>query len=216
DMEYSHGYDDSGNRYGLELELTYRPVSNLSLSIDPEFSHRRSVLQYVDQQPFDTDQRYIFGSIDQKTLSMSLRIDLIITPELTIQFWGQPFIATGDFYDFKHITEPKADNFYDRFHTYHAEEISYDQAGDRYQINETDSSLGYAFGNPDFNVREFLSNLVFRWEYRPGSFIYLVWSQSRSDSNSYGTLHFGDDFTDIWKIHPMDAILLKVSYRIGR
>ncbi len=216
DMEYSHGYDDSGNRYGLELELTYRPVSNLSLSIDPEFSHRRSVLQYVDQQSFDTDQRYIFGSIDQKTLSMSLRIDLIITPELTIQFWGQPFIATGDFYDFKHITEPKADHFYDRFHTYHAEEISYDQAGDRYKINETDPALSYEFGNPDFNIKEFLSNLVFRWEYRPGSFIYLVWSQSRSDSNSYGTLHFGDDFTDIWEIHPMDAILLKVSYRIGR
>jgi hypothetical protein len=147
---------------------------------------------------------------------MSLRINLIITPELTIQFWGQPFIATGDFFDFKHITESKAENFFDRFHTYNAEEISYDEAGDSYKINETDSELSYGFGNPDFNIKEFLSNLVFRWEYRPGSFIYLVWSQSRSDSDVSGEFHFGNDFTNIWEIVPSDAILLKVSYRIGR
>ncbi len=156
------------------------------------------------------------GSINQKTLSMSLRIDLILTPELSIQFWGQPFIATGDYFDFKYITDAKAPNLKDRFHSYGAEEISYDEAGDSYTINESGSELNYKFGNPDFNIKEFLSNLVFRWEYRPGSFIYLVWSQSRSNSSSYGGLNLGDDFADIWEIHPRDAILLKVSYRIGR
>ncbi len=216
DMDYSHGYDDSEESYGLELELTYRPISNLNLSIYPEFSHRRSELQYIEQQQLNTDSRYILGAIDQKTLSMSLRIDLIITPELSIQFWGQPFIATGDYSDFKHITDPKAEQFNDRFHSYSAGEISYDEAGDLYTINESGSDLNYEFGNPDFNIKEFLSNLVFRWEYRPGSFIYLVWSQSRSGSNSYGQLHLGEDFTNIWDIHPRDAILLKVSYRIGR
>jgi len=90
------------------------------------------------------------GEIDQKTLSMSLRFDLILTPELSIQFWGQPFIASGDYSDF----------------------------------NESGSGLNYEFGNPEFNIKEFLSNLVFRWEYKPGSFLYLVWLQSRSGSDS--------------------------------
>lgn len=216
DVDYSHGYDDSGNRYGLELGFTYRPISNLNLSIYPEYSQRHSVLQYMEQQQFDNESRYIMGSIDQKTLSMSIRLNLILTPELSIQFWGQPFIATGDYSDFKYITDPKAAKLNKRFHTYTAGEISYDEAGDFYSINESGSELNYEFGNPDFNIKEFLSNLVFRWEYRPGSFIYLVWSQSRSGSSSYGQLNIGEDFTDIWEIYPRNNILLKVSYRIGR
>ena len=81
---------------------------------------------------------------------------------------------------------------------------------------ESGAALDYEFENPDFNIKEFLSNLVFRWEYRPGSFIYLVWSQSRSESDPYGHFQFSEDFKGIWDIHPRDVILLKMSYRIGR
>ena len=216
DMDYTLGHDDSGERYGIELGLKYRPISNLNLAIYPEFLHGRSELQYIEQQHFDPDARYILGAIDQKTLSMSLRLDLVLTPELTIQFWGQPFIATGDYFDFKYITDPKAGQFSERFQNYSPDEISYDETGNRYLIHEKGSEMAYEFANPDFNIKEFLSNLVFRWEYRPGSFIYLVWSQSRSGSDTYGQFHLGEDFTDIWDIHPRDVILLKISYRIGR
>ncbi|MCP4310392.1 MAG: hypothetical protein GY790_03945, partial [Bacteroidetes bacterium] len=216
DLDYSLDYDDSGSSYGLEFGLGYKPISNLNISIKPEFSRRKSELQYVDQQHFDTGDRYIFGAIDQKTLSMSIRLDLILTPELTIQFWGQPFIASGNYSEFKYITNPKADRFQDRFHTYSTGEISYDATGDLYIITEAGSALNYRFENPDFNVKEFLANLVFRWEYRPGSFIYLVWSQTRSGFDPYGQFRLDNDFSDIWDIHPTNALLLKVSYRIGR
>ncbi len=213
---YHKGFEDSGSRYGVDFDLTYKPISNLSISVYPEFSYRQSDLQYVDQQHFEETSRYIFGSIDQKTFSTSLRLDLILTPELTIQFWGQPFIATGDYSHFKYITEPKASSFQDRFHTYSAEEILYVEDEDLYNITESGSDLNYNIENPDFNIKEFLSNLVFRWEYRPGSFLYLVWSQTRSGYDSYGMFQFEEDFTGIWDIHPRDAIMLKVSYRIGR
>ncbi len=216
EANYSRGREDSRTSYGVELDLTYKPISNLSISLYPNFSYRKSQLQYVTQQHFENEERYIFGSIDQKTLSMSLRLDLIITPELTVQFWGQPFIASGDYSDFKYITDPIAENFTDRFHSYTSDEIEYFEDDQLYRINESASLLVYEFGNPDFNVKEFLSNLVFRWEYRPGSFIYLVWSQTRSGYNPYGEFRFGDDFTDMWDIHPTNAIMLKVSYRIGR
>ena len=78
------------------------------------------------------------------------------------------------------------------------------------------NGLYYDFGNPDFNVKEFLSNLVFRWEYRPGSFLYLVWSQTRSGQDPWGSFQFGEDFGDMWDIHPTNVVLLKLSYRIGR
>ena len=216
DVDYSHGFDNSQEKYGLELGLSYRPISNLNLSIFPEFSHRRSQLQYVEQQHFQKDSRYIMGSIDQNTMSMSLRIDLILTPELSIQFWGQPFIACGDYSNFKYITHPKAGQFDQRFQSYEPEEISYNEFSNSYTINESGSGLNYTFENPDFNIKEFLSNLVLRWEYRPGSFLYLVWSQSRSGSDSYGDLNLAGDFYDIWEIYPRNVIMLKASFRIGR
>jgi len=216
DLFNNLGYDGSGNRYGMEFGLNYKPISNIKLSLFPEFSRRQSELQYVDQQAFDQEHRYIFGAIDQKTLSLSFRMDLTLSPELTIQFWGQPFIASGDYSHFKHITDPRSDRFQDRFHIYDEGEISYDQQGNYYTVTESGSAFQYRFDNPDFNVREFLSNLVLRWEYRPGSFLYLVWSQSRSDSCLTGIFNLDDDFNGIWDIHPCDAVLLKISYRIGR
>ena len=216
DLQYNRGYEGSAVGYDLEVDLTYKPISNLNLTLEPEFSYRQDELQYVDQLTVGNDDRYIFGSIDQKTLSMSLRVDLILTPELTIQFWGQPFISSGNYYDFKHITNSRADNYHDRFHTYGADEITLDADGEMYSVTESGTGLNYEFENPDFNVKEFLANLVFRWEYRPGSYLYLVWSQSRSGNDALGNFQFRDDFTGIWDNHPTDVFMLKISYRIGR
>ncbi len=210
------GREESSSRYGVDLDITYKPISNLSLSLYPDYSIRKNQLQYVSQKDLGTEYRYIYGSIDQKTFSMSARIDLVLSPELTIQFWGQPFIASGDFSDFKYITNPKAEQFSDRFHTYNSGEISYDDPSSTYTVSEEDTGLTYEFGNPDFNVKEFLSNLVFRWEYRPGSYLYLVWSQTRSGYDPWGHFHFGDDFMDMWDSHPTNILMMKLSYRIGR
>jgi hypothetical protein len=210
------GREQSSSRYGIDFDVTYKPISNLSLSLHPEFSVQKSQLQYVNHQNPGSEERYIFGSIDRKTFSMSVRIDLVLSPELTIQFWGQPFIASGDYSEFKYITDPHADKFSDRFHTYAASEIFYNGASREYLVIETGSGLTYGFGNPDFNVKEFLSNLVFRWEYRPASYLYLVWSQTRSGYDPWGFFNFGDDFMDMWDAHPTNVVMLKLSYRIGR
>lgn len=212
----SNGREKSSSMYGVEFNITYKPISNISLSLDPEFSIQQNQLQYVAYQNPGPEDRYIFGSIDRKTFSMSLRLDLILTPELTIQFWGQPFIASGDYSEFKYITDPHADRYIDRFHPYEGNEISYDADNGNYLVTEDGTGLSYEFGDPDFNVKEFLSNLVFRWEYRPGSFLYLVWSQTRSGYDPWGRFNFGDDFVDIWDAHPDNVLMLKLSYRLGR
>jgi hypothetical protein len=147
---------------------------------------------------------------------MSLRLDLVLTPEMTIQFWGQPFIASGAYSEFKYVTNPRANRFQDRFQPYHSSELIFLENEGYYDITETGSGLNYQFDNPDFNVKEFLSNLVFRWEYRPGSYFFLVWSQSRSGYDPFGHFHFGDNFMDMWDAHPTNVLLLKLSNRIGR
>jgi hypothetical protein len=195
--------------------MTFRPINTLSLTLFPSYSTSRQDLQYVTQQDMNTDPRYIFGKIDQKVLSMSLRINYNITPDLTIQYWGQPFSASGDYSEFKRITNPKADRFQDRYHIYTDQQISL--ADENYEIDENlDGTTDYSFSNPDFTIDEWLSNLVVRWEFMPGSTAYLVWSQTRNYYMQDGQFHLWENMNDLFTANkPTNVFLLKFSYRFG-
>ncbi len=201
------------SNYGIGLN--YRPIKTLSLSVSPGISSYKDNLQYVTQLDYQNDKRYVFAHIDRKTLNMSLRINYNITPDLTIQYWGQPFIATGEYSDFKYITDSKANEVTDRYHLYTSNEISFNS--DTYYVDDNnDGNVDYNFGKPDFNVKEFLSNLVLRWEYQPGSTVYLVWSQTRSGYDNIGSFDFSRDFDNLFDIEAHNIFLLKFSYRLGR
>ncbi|WP_303922784.1 DUF5916 domain-containing protein [Draconibacterium sediminis] len=205
------------SRKSFEVEFGYRPVKAMQIEISPEFGVSDNQLQYITQQDHMNDKRYIMGTIQQKTFSTSIRINYNVTPDLTVQFWGQPFIATGDYDAFKYITDSKADDINDRFALYSGEQITYDTENSVYHIDETlNGQTDYSFDNPDFNVKEFLSNLVVRWEYRPGSMIYLVWSQNRGCYDNRGNFDFGNDLSDLFDEKPHNVFLVKFSYRIGR
>ncbi len=212
---YSWGFEDVYKSAGVSLELSYRPVSTLNFSIEPEFEKTFNTMQYVTEISLTGGvytPRYIFGSIDQKILSMSLRIDYNITPDLTIQYWGQPFFGSGDYNEFKYITDPVADEYADRFLTYLSGEIHLNESEGKYY----DITDRYLFDNPDFTVSEFLHNLVVRWEFLPGSTVYLVWSQTREYSTGDGLFDFATQASDLFtnnKAH--DVFLIKLSYRFG-
>jgi hypothetical protein len=135
-FRFSRGFENYEHSDSYSLEIEYRPLNALNLSAEPEFTKSSSVLQYVNQMNIQGEQRYIFSSIDQTILSLSLRVNLTLTPELTIQYWGQPFIASGKYYDLKHITESLADEFHDRFHQYSPEEIVFDEVANAYTVQE--------------------------------------------------------------------------------
>ncbi|MCX6254113.1 MAG: DUF5916 domain-containing protein, partial [Bacteroidia bacterium] len=186
----------SRNMYA-SIGLTYKPTNFISFNLSPGFNKSFSELQYVEQINFNGNDRYIFASIDRKTISTSFRINLNLSPNLTFQYWGQPFVATGKYYDHKFILAPMADSYRDRFSTYSGSQISFD--GDNYNVDENiDETIDYSFCNSDFNVREFLSNLVIRWEYSPGSSVYIVWSQTRSSYDGSGNLDFFNDMGDLF------------------
>lgn len=210
------GFEESSQGFNLSGGLTLRPTSTVSLTLRPEYSAGKDVLQYVTKTWFNNEERYIFAHIDQRVLEMSIRLNVSITPNMNIQYWGQPFIAAGSYTDFKRVTNPHGDNFSDRYHTFTGSEISYDANGEYYAIDEDlDGNTDYAIGNPDFNFKTFKSNLVLRWEYVPGSNLYLVWSQDRNQFSPDGTMDFGTDLGRLVDTHPHNIFLIKLSYRFS-
>ncbi|HLP73935.1 MAG TPA: DUF5916 domain-containing protein [Bacteroidales bacterium] len=217
---YSVGFENSSKDLSSNLEVSYKPTNYLTLSLNPGISKSSSDLQYVTNDiEYNNEHRYIFGSIDRKTINASFRVNLNLSPNLTFQYWGQPFIATGKYTDYKYITDPMARRQSDRYHVFTPSQINPNSDGDGFNIDENaDGTADYDFERPDFNFQEFLSNLVVRWEYNPGSSIYLVWSQTRSGSNDSGNLRFLDDIGDLFSTRdekPHNVFLIKFSYRFG-
>lgn len=205
------------SRKSFEIELGFRPFEALQIEFSPEYMVSDNKLQYVTQEDYRNDTRYILSNIKRKTFAMSMRLNYSITPDLTIQFWGQPFVASGNYSDFKYVSDSRADDIGDRYRLYNNQQISYNAGSEMYLVDDNmDGNTDYGFDQPDFNVKEFLSNLVLRWEYRPGSMIYLVWSQNRSGSENIGKFDLTNDIQHLFDQKPQNVFLVKFSYRIGR
>jgi hypothetical protein len=179
----------------------------LSISFDPGYSIQHEDLQYVDIISNNGTPLYLFGKLDQKTFSFTMRINYTVNPELSIEYYGQPFVSAGKYSSFKKITNPVADTYRDRFYEYTPTELTLD--GDTYNVNDGGN---FSIGNPDYNFRQFRSNLVVRWEYLPGSTLYLVWSQGRTSADSNGLFSYGSDMKDLFRITPHNVFLVKFSY----
>jgi hypothetical protein len=214
---FSQGFENSSRDFSTSIDISYKPTNYVVFTISPAINKSYSDLQYVSQVDDNGNDKYIFASIDRKTISTSFRVNLNLSPNLTVQYWGQPFIATGKYFDHKFITNPMAASYSDRFLTYSPGQIKLDD--DHYNIDETiDGKTDYSFDRRDFNVQQFLSNLVIRWEYNPGSSVYLVWSQTRSGYNDSGILDFSKNLGDLFDTgdnKPHNVFLIKFSYRFG-
>ena len=209
---HSVAKQDNFKFFNYEVGLNYQPLNSLSLSLNTEYGQNPNRTQYVTQRGYDGTTRYILGNIDQETLSATLRVNYNINPNLTIQYYGQPFIFKAKYSDFNYVNNAIAEDINERVTWYNDSQINFDNG--LYSVDEdTDGNTDYAFGNPDFAFVQFRSNLVVRWEYIPGSEIFLVWSQ--------GIDGFGDvnnSFSDIidkqlFSQKPQNTFLLKATYR---
>jgi len=206
--------DQGGSVYrSVRAGMSYTPNSALSFSAMPNYDVNRQHLQYVETQSAGGEKKYIFARIDQKTLAVTMRLNFSLTPELSIQFYGQPFVSAGKYSEFKRITDPRAEDFRNRYHAFTDGEISYDPEQGIYAVDDDgDGITDYSIEDPDFNFLQFRSNLVLRWEYRPGSVIFLVWSQGRTGVLGNGKFSFGNDLRSLFDVHPHDVFLVKFSY----
>ncbi|MPM79428.1 hypothetical protein SDC9_126461 [bioreactor metagenome] len=189
DMSFSHGYENSRRSISYGLDITYKPSDRLALSLYPQYVKSTGHQQYV-RTVSGENPTYVLSSINQNIASVSVRINYGITPDMSLQWYALPYLFSGDYYGFKTVTRPRADKFNDRF-------------------TEMDA---YDYDNPDFHFLQFRSNLVYRWEYKPGSVLYLVWSQGRTVQGEDGSFRFKDYACDLFKAAPQNDFLIKVSY----
>jgi len=213
------GLDNSFNFFNIDLNISYQPTNALRISVNPEYSINNDKLQFVENVDVGNETKYINAKIEQRTLSMSLRLNYTINPNLTIQYYGQPFISRGRYFDFKTITNAQAGNFEDRFQLYNENQIKpgIDEDGnDIYLINEDGDINGvtdFEFENPDFASVQFRSNLVVRWEYIPGSEVFLVWSQGNIGSQDPNDRLFRSLDNQVFGEKGENTFLLKATYR---
>lgn len=171
--------ENAGNSTGFSIWMNAQVTRTLQFSLGPDLTLSRDALQYVQNVDWNDATRYINGTIEQQTFGMTIRANYTITPNMSIQYYAQPFISRGNYTDFKYITDAGAATFSDRFAAFAENQISYDDENSEYIIDENaDLQTDYTFGNPNFDFIQFRSNLVYRWEYLPGSTLFLVWTQN--------------------------------------
>ena len=202
--------------YNVNLSLTYRPASNVSVRVGPGYSHRESATQYVDAWDDATAEafggrRYLFGDLRQRTVSMDTRLSVTFTPALSLELFAQPYISAARYSAFKEYEAPRTT----RMRTYGEDFGTLTRTTDGYTVDpagEAGGAAAYSFDDPDFNFRSLRGNAVLRWEYRPGSTLFLVWTQDRNDTAPTGDLRLDRDRQALFSA-PADHIFqLKASY----
>jgi len=203
---------ESGYR-NVWTSLSVIPGPGFNFSINPGYSWNHNEMQYVDTCEAGGKTRWLTGRIDQKTLSMTFRMNLSLAPDLTLQFYGMPFLSTGKYGRFKDVLNSRSRDYDARYELLGDDRLAHEAADDRYSVDENaDGIKDYGFDNPDFSFLQFRMNVVARWEFKPGCTAYLVWSQGRTSEFGDGNFEFGNDWSRLFDAHPENVFLLKFSY----
>jgi hypothetical protein len=144
---------------------------------------------------------------------VTFRVNYNITPDISIQYYGSPFVSSGIYDNFRHTLQAGSKDVDERTQEFRTDEISYNPATNQYHI--TVPAENYSFSRPDFSFREFRSNLVARWEYRPGSTIYVVWENRRQSRESIYFSDLGHNFNEIMQSDPVNIFMIKMSFWLG-
>ncbi len=215
-MWHQWGLDNESTASNYSLWVTANPTNALQFSIGTSLDNNHDVLQYVENIDLEDDEiRYLNATIDQKTLSVTINVDYAINPNLTVQYYGSPFISRGRYSDFKYITNPMDRNFNQRFQGYGGSQVEYNAEEEEYHFFENGQEV-FTSGDPDFNFMQFRSNLVVRWEYIPGSEIFLVWAQNNTNNGNPQDKLIPSLFDNLLTEKAHNTFLIKYTYRFRR
>ncbi|MBP7571744.1 MAG: carbohydrate binding family 9 domain-containing protein [Acidobacteria bacterium] len=208
---------DAWNATG-EMQVAWRPIPALTVSSGPSFRRNVASAQYLSTiaDPLATStfgNRYVFGELDQTEFSMITRVNLATSPRTSLQVYLQPLVSAGDYGAIKEVA---ARSTYD-FVRYGIDGGTLEPFGDRLRIDPDAGGPAspFSIARPDFNVRSLRANAVFRWEFRPGSSLFIAWTETRRETLPTGDLEFGDSVSRVFTAPADDVLLVKVSYWFG-
>jgi hypothetical protein len=223
---FNYGKDEGGGwRRGGNTNFTVRFRDIYELSLGVSLSQSRSAAQYVttvsDTAASATfGNRYVFAAIDQTTFDVDTRANITFTPDLTFELYLQPFISSGDYLALKELRAPRTFDFLE--YGRDAGTITR-QSDSRYLIDPVgNGARTFTVSDRDFNFQSLIGNAVLRWEWRPGSTLYLVWQQGRSQrltpgagdpEGAYGDFALGRDTRALFRDpRPENTFMIKVAY----
>ncbi|HYC50527.1 MAG TPA: DUF5916 domain-containing protein [Gemmatimonadaceae bacterium] len=200
-----------------------RPSTNIHITFGPNYFRQQSVAQFVTRVADATSPvygtRYVFANLDQTTLGLETRINWTLTPRLSLQSYVQPFVAIGSYSNFKEFTEPRGF----AFARYGADRGTITPGVNSsgaaiYTVDPDDGGPAAAFdvSNPNFNSHSLRGNAVLRWEYRPGSVLFLVWQQQRAGGENAFDFDAGRDVGAIFREQPTNIFMIKAAYWLSK
>ncbi|MEP7269831.1 MAG: DUF5916 domain-containing protein [Saprospiraceae bacterium] len=202
----------------VNTTLQIQPSNAISFSLSAGYNYTfRKQDQYVSQVQYENQPRIIVSQVKQNTLRYTVRFNYNITPDLTLQYYGQPFITRPIYSNFGYVKDPLNKKFENRYYKFGGSQII--KNADSYAIDENkDGLVDYTFSDPNFNFIQFRSNLVARWEYKPGSEVYLVWSQGNTPNvENYQITGIGQSlFDNAFISGGRNIFLIKATYRLVR
>ena len=159
--------------------------------VDKVINHTVADSQWVNNL-IVPDTHYVFAHLDQMTTSLTGRLNFTVSPTLSLQLYGEPFVSGGDYRAFRELVDGRNLDYASRYAPF-----DYNYA---------------ANGIPDFNVKSFRTTNVLRWEYRPGSTLFVVWQQARQSDLGAGGFRLGRDARGIFGVPPHNVFLVKLAY----
>jgi hypothetical protein len=221
------GRSESGGwRVSVDSEIEWKPSSNISLRFTPGLTRDITMAQWIPEWYFEVNNpvpdtlasntygnRYVFGKLDQTEFSSSIRMDYTFTPKLTLQLYIQPLISVGSYNKFKELKKPSTYTFNN--YGENSSTISYSAVSDEYTVDPdgAGSAEPFKFSNPNFNYKSLRGNAVLRWEFLPGSTMYIVWTRGNENYDDAGDFSFGRDLKNLLgKPNYENVFLVKFSY----
>lgn len=214
EIELQRYASQNGTRdQSVSLSVGYQPSNHWKLRISPTLGHAKAAIQYVTavDDPTATrtfGRRYVFATIDNRQLDIPIRAEWIPTPKLSFQVYLQPLIAAGDYHDFKELERPLSlDWAY-----YGVTRGSIARQAGTYFVTPGAGAPEFSFGDPNFDFRTLRGSAVVRWEFRPGSALYVAWNENRQDTLPTGDFRFRRDVTGILRAPSADVFMIKIAY----
>jgi hypothetical protein len=220
-VDGSRGNDNTAS-YDISPGIAFKPRSNIFVQLSPTYDWAQNKQQYVRRQQDPTatafgGNRYVFGYVTTRQMSLETRVNWTMRPTVTLQLYAQPFFASGDYSAFGEYAAPRT--FTQLDYGTDIGTLTRDAANATYTA-DPDGPAGpakaFTFGDPNFTSRSLRGTAVLRWEYRPGSTMFFVWTQQRAGNASFGDFEFRRDASDLLGDRPENVFLVKATYWIGR
>jgi len=208
------GYCSRSANFSIQL----RPASNVSISFGPSIRHDETGTQYIRRVTDSTatafyGARYVFADLVQNSVAMNTRFNITFSPNLTLELFMQPLIVSGAFSRYKEFAAPRG-----------LRKLVYGvdvgtstpvAAGDSIDPDGAGPAAPFVIPRQDFTFRSLRGNAVLRWEYHPGSTLFVVWTRSGESALSRGRIDFGDDAGALFQGPSQNIFLVKINYWLG-